>query len=231
MGTGSVHGSDQTDGTLLRVGGLLGFLILGVFVVVNFLLIDPPPSGAAPAELKSYLSDQAGTMAIANGLRNLAFFCVPFFAVGVYTLTGRSATLAGNAWGIVGLLGAAALMTMGTISNAIQTLIFLNIKNVSERPEIFLLLWSLTRVLFRAAQLCSGAMLAGFSIAGWRFAAMPTWLVVVGLIAATANLLTCVGIASVMTGGWASNVRVVAEPLGLVWFLWVSVLMVRRASA
>ena len=233
METASTLGSDRTDGALVRLGGLLGFLNFGIFVVVNFLLIgDLPPDGAGSAELKAYISDQADSMAIANGLRNLAFFCFAFFAAAVYTLIGRSKTPIGKAWGIVGLLGAVALMTLGTLANAFQTLIFVNIDGLSERAEIFQLLWNLSRLLFRTAQaVFAGIFFVGFSIAGCRSAVMPRWLAVLGLVAAAAALVTAVGIASVMAGGWAWNVRVVAEPLGAVWFLCVCVLLIRRAAA
>jgi len=233
METGSALGSDRMDGALMRLGGLLGFLNFAIFVVVNFLLIgDLPPDGAGSAELKAYISDQAAPMAIANGLRNLALFCFSFFAAAVYTLIRRGKTSMAKGWGIVGLLGAVALMTMGTLANAIQTLIFVDIDGLSEQPMIFQLLWNLSRLLFRTSQaVFAGIFFVGFSIAGWRSAAMPRWLAVLGLIAAATALVTAVGIASVMAYGWAWNVRTVAEPLGAVWFLCVCVLLIRRAAA
>lgn len=233
MGTAPGHDIEQRETTIVRVGGLLGFLMIGIAVLVNYVLFEPPPGGAAAlAEPKTYISDQAGRMAIANGMRNLVFFCIPFWAAGVYTFTRPSPTLASNPWGIVGLLGAVTVTAVGTIANGVQTAIFLNYGGVSEQRDIFLVLWGVTRVLFGAAQVGTAAWVAGFSLAGWRSGAMPRWLVALGLIFAAATLLTWgVGIVSVMTGGWAEKVQSVTMPLTLVWLLSTSVLMVRRATA
>ena len=43
-------------------------------------------------------------MAIVNGLRNLVFFCLLFWAAGLYAFTRRSATLATDAWGFQELM-------------------------------------------------------------------------------------------------------------------------------
>ncbi len=158
-----------------------------------------------------------------------AFFCMPFFAVGLYTFTARGTTFTANACGIVGLLSTAALAAALSIANGIETFTFVNTGNLSERPEIFLLLRSLSRVLFRAAEVFTPAMMAGFSLAGWRSGAMPRWLVALGLIGAAAWLLIGVGMASALSGGWAAKLRLVAEPVVLVWSLCTGVLMVRRA--
>ena len=232
MKTDSATSDDSRDAVIVRVAGLLGFLMVGIALVVNLVLFDSPTEGAAAlAEPKTYISDQAGRMAIANGLRNLVFFCIPFWAAGLYTFTRCSPTLASNPWGIVGLLGAVAVATVGTITNGVQTATFLNYGGISEQRDTFLLLWSVTDVLFAAAQVFTAVWAAGFSLAGWRSGAMPRWLVGLGLITAAATLLTCVGIVSVMTGGWAQKVQLVSLPLTLVWILSASVLMVRRPSA
>jgi hypothetical protein len=232
MKTDSAMNNDLTESLFVRVGGLLGFLIVALAFVVNFVLIRPPAEGAAAlVQPKAYISDQAGRMAIANGLRNLIFFCVPFWAAALFTFTRRSATLASNPWGMVGLLGAVAVMAMGTIANGIQTVIFLNYGGVSEQRDVFLALWAVTHVLFSAAPVGTAAMVTGFSLAGWRSGALPTWLVALGFIFAAATIISCVGIVSAMTGGWAAKVMSMFIPLSLVWLLSTSVLMVRRPSA
>ncbi len=232
MKTDSTKSDEIREAMFVRIGGLLGFLLLGIILVINFVLLEPPAGGgAAPAEPKSYIVEHAGRMAIANGLRNLMFFCLLFWAAGLYTFTRRGATLATNAWGLLGLLGAAAAATMGIIANGVETVIFLNYGGVSEQRDVFLLLWSVTGVLYVVPQVGTAAMAAGFSLAGWRSGALPRWLVAVGLLVTAASLLTCVGIVSVMTGGWAGMAQSVGVLLTLVWMLSISVLMVRRASA
>jgi hypothetical protein len=178
MKTDSAMNNDLTESLFVRVGGLLGFLIVALAFVVNFVLIRPPAEGAAAlVQPKAYISDQAGRMAIANGLRNLIFFCV------------------------------------------------------SEQRDVFLALWAVTHVLFSAAPVGTAAMVTGFSLAGWRSGALPTWLVALGFIFAAATIISCVGIVSAMTGGWAAKVMSMFIPLSLVWLLSTSVLMVRRPSA
>jgi hypothetical protein len=215
----------------VRVGGLLGLLMVVLAFIVNFIFIKPPVDGAvALTELKSYISEQAGRMAVANGMRNLIFFCVPFWAAALFTFTRRNEPLASNPWGMVGLLGAVAVMAMGTIANGIQTVIFLNYGGVSEQRDIFLALWAVTRVLFTVAPVASAAMVSGFSLAGWRSGALPKWLIALGLIFAAATIIACVGIVSAMTGGWAAKVMSMFIPLSLVWMLSTSVMMVRRPA-
>ncbi|MCI0330224.1 MAG: hypothetical protein L0196_04635 [candidate division Zixibacteria bacterium] len=220
------------EATLVRLGGLAGLLMLGLYVAINFILTEGPPASGSPEEIKAYISNQAGAMAIANGLRYLALFCAAFIAVGLYTLTGRGAPLTGNGWGIVGLLGAAALMATGVVSNTIRTMAFLNLSNLSEQPEHFMLQWNLSGVLFRVAQLFSGMMIAGFSIAGWQSATIPKWLTAAGLLFAASGLLTAVCIAWTMTDSRAWYLLMwTRDILGLVWFLGASIQMLRRASA
>ncbi len=230
MATAPGQQVEERETTIVRVGGLLGLLMVGIALVVPLVLLEPPPGGGPPPpEPKTYISDHAGRMAIVNGLRNLMFLCLLFWATGLYTFTRHTTTLATNAWGFLGVLGGAAAATMGTIANGVETAIFLSYGGVSEHRDAFLLLWGVAGVLYVVPQVGTAAMAAGFSLAGWRSGAHPKWLVAVGLIVAVASLLTCVGIVSVMTGGWGEKVQSVGVLLTLVWLLCTSVLMVRRA--
>lgn len=230
MATAPGQQVEERETTIVRVGGLAGFLILGIVLVVTFVLFEPPPEGgAALADPKTYISEQAGRMAIVNGLRNLMFFSLLCWAAGLYTFTRRSATHVTNGWGVLGLLGAAAAAIVTTIANSVETAIFLNYGGVSEQRDMFVLLWGLTRALYVVPQVGTAAYAAGFSLAGWWSGALPRWLVALGLIVAAACLITCVGVVSAMTGGWADKVQIVAVLLTLVWLLCTSVLMVRRA--
>jgi hypothetical protein len=74
------------DAWVVRLGGLVGLLILALVVVVNFILSPKQslPRDARPEEIASFFSAHAGQMGLANGLRNLVFFLLPIFAVGLY---------------------------------------------------------------------------------------------------------------------------------------------------
>jgi hypothetical protein len=71
-------------------------------------------------------------------------------------------------------------------------------------------------------------MIAGFSVARLRTATTPRWLGLVGLTAATLSLFIAFGMAWAVTGGWAAQLRSVAQPIIMVWVLSISVLMIRR---
>jgi Domain of unknown function (DUF4386) len=231
MNTISAQSTVAREATLVRLGGLAGLSVFGLYILVQFVLGFPGPSGVPPGELKTYVSEHASTAAVANGLRYLVFPCIAFLAVGMYTLTGRGATLTGNGWGILGLLGAAALMANGVIANTLLTMTYLNFANLSEQPEHFMLQRNLSRLLFSVGQLFWGLMIAGFSIAGWQSATVPRWLVIPGLLFAALGLFNAVLIAWIMTGGRAPELHLWAQTfLGSFWVLGVSILMVRRAK-
>ena len=109
-----------------------------------------------------------------------------------------------------------------------QATIYLNYDGIFEQRDVFLLLWSLLRVLWVVPQVGIAAMAVGFGFAGWRSGTLSKWLVALGLILGATTLLTCFGMVSVVTNGWALTVQNVAIVLTLLWLLSMSVLMVRR---
>jgi hypothetical protein len=170
-------------------------------------------------------------MAAANGLRYLALFCIPFVAVGLYLLTRRGAKPAGNGWSILGLTGGVGLLTIGIITNSIQAMAFLPFADLAERPEQFMLLWNLSRLLFRAALLLTGLMILGFSIAGRQSAIFPLWLSVVGLLFAVSSLFTSVFMAWTMgDSSLVEPLLVIRDLLMLFWGLCTNVIMLRQPS-
>jgi hypothetical protein len=218
--------------TLIRLAGLLGLFSTGLYIVINFALMAfPSPTGLPLEQLKTYISDHAGAMAAANGLRYLALFCIPFVAVGLHLLTRGGAKPASNGWSILGVIGGVGLLTMGIIANTIQAMAFLPFADPSERPEQFMLLWNLSRLLFRAAQLLTGLMILGFSIAGWQSAIFPSWLAVVGLLFAASGLFTSVFMAWTMSdSSVVEPVLMTRDVLALFWGLCTNVIMLLKPS-
>ena len=79
------------DAWVVRLGGLVNLVILALLVVVNFVLTPKRsllPANARPEEIASFFAAHADQMGLANGLRNLVFFLLPIFAVGLYALIG-----------------------------------------------------------------------------------------------------------------------------------------------
>ena len=129
------------------------------------------------------------------------------------------------------MLGAAVFVTNGVITNGIEILAFLNIDLLSQQQELFWLLFELTRVLFTAEVVTWSFLILGFSVAGWRSATIPKWLVALGLLNVAAGMLTGGFIASVVTDGWAMLLADVAALTGLAWFACVGIYMLVRGES
>ena len=131
---------------------------------------------------------------------------------------------------MVGLLGIAAWVTNLIVTNGIEMLAFLDHEDISQHPTLFWLLFRLTRILFAAEVVTWSIAILGFSIAGWYSATIPKWLVVLGLLQATAGMLTGGFIVSSVTDGWATIFIELAALTGMVWFVGVGVYMVMRGD-
>ncbi len=227
------HETTQRHAWVVRLGGLAGLFIIGLILVVNFVLIPQGPAGdAGPEEIAAFFSDQAASMAFANGLRNLALFLLPLWAVGLYSLVARTADAAAKAWAAMGVVAFAAVMALGMVNNFIQTAAFIELYVFAEHPELRWLLWSLSEVGFGgAARLVWAAIIASFSVAGWQSGAFPRWLCIVGLLTSVSSLITAVAIAELLAGGWPVYVDLaVFTPTILIFQVGVCVQMLRRAA-
>jgi hypothetical protein len=231
MNTVSPERTAAREATIVRLGGLAGLSMIGLYILITFVQLGfPGPSGVPLRELKTYVSEHQSAMATAQGLRYLVLCCIAFFAVGMYVLTGRGATLVRNGWGILGLVGATALIATGTITNSVESMAFLNFADLSEQPEHLMSQWNLSRVLFRAGQLHWGLMFAGFTIAGWQSATLPRWLAIPGLLFAALGLFDVVFIAWIMSGSAPELLLWTPDLLGVFWLLCASLVMLRRAK-
>ena len=213
------------------MGGLAIIVGLAIHIVLNIVLKEFPPENPTLTELQDYLSNETGTWAIVHGFRYVAFACIVLFAGGLFTRTCCTRPGQTTGWGVVGLLGAAIFVTNGVITNGIEMLAFLNIDLLSNNPELFWLLFRLTRVLFTAEVVTWSFLILGFSIAGWRSMTMPMWLTVLGLINVAAGMLSGVFIVSIVTDGWATIFIEVASLTGLAWFACVGVYMLIRGAS
>lgn len=227
--------STKTDGhgqaSLIRLGGLAMIVGLAIHIILNMVLKEFPPEDPTASELQTYLSNEAGTWAIVHGFRYVAFACIVLFAAGLFSRTCCTRTAQTTGWGVVGLLGAAIFVTNGIITNGIEILAFANIEPFSQQQDHFWLLFWLTRVLFTAEVVTWSFLILGFSIAGWRSATIPRWLVVLGLLNVVAGMLSGCFIVSILTDGRASVFIDVAALTGMAWFALVSVYMLIRGES
>jgi hypothetical protein len=116
-------------------------------------------------------------------------------------------------------------VTNGFVTNGIEILAFVNNEFVSQRQDLFWLLFQLTRVLFTAEIAAWSITIFGFSMAGRSSRTMPSWLSILGVFAAAAGIFSSGFVVSVITGGWATLVADIATLTSLAWFLCVGIAM------
>ncbi|MEQ8767839.1 MAG: hypothetical protein RL885_28305 [Planctomycetota bacterium] len=221
------HGS----ATLIRLGGLAMILSIIVHVVLNMVLKEFPPEDPTASELQAYLDREADTWAIVHGFRYLAFCGIVLFAAGLFIRTcgGRAAAL--NGWGFVGLLGTAIWVTSGIVTNGLEILAFVDFDLLSNRPELFWLVFRMTRILFTAEIATWSLVLAGFSAAGLVSATLPKWMAFLGFVGAAGCLLSGVLVISVFTDGFAGMIAELATMASLLWMLVVALYLVKRGAS
>jgi len=218
------------QGALIRFGGLAIVVGLAIHVILNMALKQFPPDDPTVAELQAYLARESGTWAIVHGFRYVAFTCIVLFAAALFVRTCGTRAAQTTGWGVVGLLGTAMFVTNGMITNGIEILAFINLDLISQQQELFWLLFELTRVLFTAELVTWSIVIFGFSMAGWRSATLPKWLVGLGMLNATAGMLSGVFVVSILNEGWASPIIEVAALSGLAWFLCAGVYLLIRGE-
>jgi len=216
---------------LIRIGGLAGFLCIALFILINWVLKEfPPMDGPSPAELQAYLTREAGTWAVVHALRFVVFAIFPLYVVGLFLRIRSRGVPAANGWGIVGLVAATMLGTAGFVTNTLETFTFLDDPLVSGNPDLFWLLFWITRFLFTAVVLFWGMVLVGFSVGGLRSGALPRWLAGAGVAVGALDVVHSVFLVSVMTGGWATALTPVVGLSSVAWFGTSGVFLMLRGS-
>lgn len=222
--------AERSESSLVRIGGLSIIVGLAIHIVLNVVLKEFPPEDATGPELQEYLSREAGHWATIHGFRYLAFTCIVLFSAGLFVRTCRLRPTREMGWGAVGLLGAAIFVTNGIVTNGVEILAFLNVPPISQNPDLFWLLFRLTRVLFTAEVVTWSILILGFSVAGWRSATLPRWILALGFLQVAAGMIAGVFITSALSGDQVAIPLEVASDAGLLWFLCVGAYMVVRGD-
>ncbi len=222
----NIKGKDN----FIRLGGLALIAGLLIHVILNSVLKVMPPVDPTSSQLKDYLLSEAETWGIVHGFRYIAFVCVVLFAAALFSRTCLTNKSKAIGWGIVGLLGAAIWVTNGIITNGVEIIVFHDIEFLSTRPDLFSLLYRLTRVLFTAELVTWSIVIFGFCLAGLQSKSIPKWLIVLGLLQSLTGIFTGGFIVSVIKGGWAIIFADVAAIVGLAWFICMGIFMLIRGS-
>ena len=225
-----VHQNNESKAGLVRTGGAALLVGFAIHIVANAVLKQFPPENPTLSELTAYLEAEASTWGIVHGMRYLAIGCLAVFLGGIMARI-RSSAVSSGGWEQVGFVGGLLLLSNLLITNGLETIAFLDFELLSENPELFWLVFNVTRVLFTAEIVTWAIMIFGFSIAGWNSQTFPKPIVVVGLAAACMAMVSGVFVSVLMTsGGWIGIVDGIAVVASLLWFLSTGIWMVWRGD-
>jgi hypothetical protein len=225
----SSSGRDHTG--LIRLGGTAMLAGLLIHIVANGVLKVFPPENPSLAELQTYLSNEAGNWAIVHGIRYVAVVCIVLFTAGLFVRTCCIRSTPTTGWGIVGLLGAGMMVVNLLITNGIETLIFMDFDRLSQQADTFFTLFYLTRTLFTAEIVAWAVIYLGFGVAGLLSATLPKWIAWLGFFSAVNGILTGVFIVPIMNDDWPGIFVALAALPGTLWFVFVSIYMLRRGDS
>jgi hypothetical protein len=214
----------------IRLGGIAGLFVVGSALVLNVVAIAPAPAfDAPPGEISTYVSEQAGNLAVSDTLRYVVAILVPLFAVGLHRFVSGAVDGAHRAWALLGVVGAIWISAVGTVANSVEVAGVWQIEALLDDPQLLRSIWSFGGTLFIAASLAWGTLVLGFSVAAYLTGVVPRWLTVLG----AATVATCytggIGVVSVLNGGWAQGPWLASILLFSLWVVSTSVVMIRRS--
>lgn len=220
----------EGHGGFIRLGGAALLVGFAIHIVVNSVIKRMPPAEPSVEELRAYLAAEAGNWAIVHGARYLAIVCIALFAGALFVRTCCLGVVRPVGWGVVGLIGAALMLSNLMITNGVETYLFLGSATIGADADAFWALFDTTRVLFTAEVVAWSVLIGGFSAAGWRSAGLARWLGALGLAQAAFGVLSGVFVVSILTNGRATLLIDIASLSGLAWFLSAGVFLLVRGD-
>lgn len=198
-------------------------------IVINFILISPPPPyNSSLKVITNYLQQEAEMIVLSTGLRYIAWPLGLIFAVGLYQFVRGEVDGNHRLWAKVGLLGVVWMCSVGAVANSAEIIAAWRIETLTAQPQLLTGLWSISIVLFTSAMVPWATAILSFSIAGRLSGVVPLWIAGLGLVMAILGIMTGVGIVSVITGGWAEIPAFLAFIFVNLWVIAISVLMLRK---
>jgi hypothetical protein len=215
--------------TFLRAAGVAGLLTAVLGVVINVILLAPPPEpptlDTPITDVASYVVETGEMLALGHGLRYLAQVSLIIFGAGVHRLVKGPQDGPHRGWALVGLLATVWVPAVGIIAQSLEGVAVWQAEGLAEQPQLALALWGLSTFLWNSTLVPFSAMILGFSLAGRTSGAFPAWLVALGLGAAAAGLVGAFVTAS--TAGDGGDIPVgVFFALVSPWVLIVSARMI-----
>jgi hypothetical protein len=207
-----------------------------VTAVIGLALVFFPVSGEFPNSASS--AKQIGTFYAANSGSVVAqsigsavlFILITVFAAGLWATLRDGERELGEAWAVIGLLGATATAASYTVAGA-MTLTLARRANeaLAGQDAALVALFDVQNYIYGLGAAFLAMYLVGFSIAGQRSRAMPRWLSGLGYLSGG---LALVGVVQVAAPRSILDLAFYLATLGfLAWTLVGGIRLVRAARA
>jgi hypothetical protein len=200
-----------------RIAPLGGVAFVAVDLVAALLGGEPPATGGSRAEIARYYADHAGGVEAGLWLFGLGAIALIWWFAGLWRWMVRAEQgVPGLA--VASLLGLAIAGALALTSSAVWATLALHVDGMGDDIATF---HALGAVLSAASGVGLATHLLATNVLGATHGLLPKWLVVVGLVSATAWLVqTFLGSTSI--AGAFSAIGVAAFVLWCVWILGVS---------
>lgn len=187
-GTSAPSGRDS----FLLIAGIAGLLTQVAGIVVNVVLLAPPPDppglDSPIGELAAYGAAKSSELALGHGIRFFAQILLLIFGIGLYRLVRGREDGPHRGWATLGLMATLWVPAIGLVANSIEGVLVWQAGGLTEQPQLALALWGISNFLWNATAVPFSVMVLGFSLAGRGSGAFPGWLVLLGLAAAGGGL-------------------------------------------
>jgi hypothetical protein len=169
----------------IRLAGVAGLLTQVLGIVINVLLLAPPPDPPGGLdtpirEVAAYVIEKGDRLALGHGLRYVAQILLLVFGAGLYCLVNSQRDGRHEGWAIVGLLATVWIPAVGIAAQSAEGVAVWQADTLAQQPQLALALWGISNVLWNATLVPFCALMLGFSLAGRASGVFPLWLVGLG---------------------------------------------------
>ncbi|MFB6721551.1 hypothetical protein ACFCV3_15360 [Kribbella sp. NPDC056345] len=195
-----------------RLAGWAGLGFAGSVILANLVTVAtelPPQIGATPAEVATFFAEHGDAARISSAIAPIAWMFLAVFAAGTHARWRKAEQDRGEAWTIVGVIGAVLLISL--FAGVVGTEIAL----VDGAP-----LWSLHNAYFAVNAIGIALTVGGFSMAGLRTGNLRPWHAYLGL---ASGLLT---LTNSVLAPWSATTHSALGAFGFagfgLWIIWIT---------
>lgn len=186
----------------------------------------PTPSSTAK-ELVAYYTANAATATAQSVGSVFLFVLITVFATGLWVSLRDAERARGEAWSVVGLLGATATAATYTVAGALALTLARRAASLAGQDGAVFALWDTQNAVYSLGAVFMAMYVGGFSIAGQRTRTMPRWLCAIGYLTVGLVLL---GVPGAFTTGTFAVVGYLGGTAGfLIWTLVAAVRLLRAS--